>query len=73
MVLRTNSEKAKSHQAQQKIHVFEQGFVLHQQGHLDLAEFIYQRILIEDPKHFDALHFLGILNFQRKRFENPLS
>jgi tetratricopeptide (TPR) repeat protein len=37
----------------------------HDQGHLDKAERLYAAILALQPGHFDALHRLGILQFQR--------
>ena len=40
---------------------------LQQKGQLDKAEGIYQDILGKIPGHPDALHFYGILEFQRNR------
>ena len=40
---------------------------LHQQGQLDEAETLYTAILSTQPGHFDALHLLGVLRFQRGR------
>jgi protein O-GlcNAc transferase len=39
---------------------------LHQQGQLAQAEPLYRTILREVPNHFDALHLLGVIEYQRK-------
>lgn len=46
---------------------FQQAASLHQQGQLALAEAAYQAILAANPKHVDALHYLGILAAQTQR------
>lgn len=38
---------------------------LHRQGHLAQAETLYRTILSVDPRHADALHFLGVAAHQR--------
>jgi tetratricopeptide (TPR) repeat protein len=38
---------------------------LHQEGRLDEAETLYNRVLKLDRAHFDALHLLGMLQHQR--------
>ncbi|MEN8177258.1 MAG: tetratricopeptide repeat protein [Pseudomonadota bacterium] len=38
---------------------------LHQDGHLDEANTIYQQVLDINPQHPDALHFLGVLSHQQ--------
>jgi predicted O-linked N-acetylglucosamine transferase (SPINDLY family) len=40
---------------------FREGLALHQQGQLVQAQQIYQQILRIQPRHADALHFLGML------------
>jgi predicted TPR repeat methyltransferase len=40
---------------------------LHKDGQVDKAEGLYADILSVAPDHCDALHFLGILNYQRGR------
>jgi predicted O-linked N-acetylglucosamine transferase (SPINDLY family) len=44
------------------------GIDLHQKGKLDEAEIIYQSILKTEPRHFDALHLLGVLATQRNQY-----
>jgi predicted TPR repeat methyltransferase len=39
----------------------------HQRGDLEFAEGAYRRILATEPTQPDALHYLGMLNFQQKR------
>lgn len=46
---------------------FQQGLALHQQGMLAEAERIYEAVLQVQPKHFDALHLLGIVALQTRR------
>ncbi|HET9701965.1 MAG TPA: tetratricopeptide repeat protein [Burkholderiales bacterium] len=38
---------------------------LHQQGHLDLAQSMYAMLLQEQPGNAHALHYLGIIAYQR--------
>ena len=38
----------------------------HRQGRLDQAEACYRRILALMPRHFDALHLLGVIAYQRR-------
>ncbi len=45
----------------------------HQQGNLGQAEAIYQAILKKKPDHFDALHLLGVIRLQQKRFDDALA
>jgi len=40
---------------------------LHRAGHLDDARTLYERILQAQPRHADAMHFLGVLAHQRGR------
>lgn len=42
---------------------------LHRQGQLDAAEPLYRQALRSNPRHIDALHFLGVLNSQRGRHQ----
>lgn len=44
-----------------------EALALHQQGRLDEAEKLYNRVLKAERDHFDALHLLGVLNQQRGR------
>ena len=44
---------------------FREGLALHQQGQLVQAQQIYQQILKVQPRHADALHFLGMIARQR--------
>ena len=47
----------------------QQAVVLHQQGRLKEASQIYEGLLQVDPKHFDALHLLGVIAYQTKNHE----
>ncbi|MFL6634809.1 MAG: tetratricopeptide repeat protein [Massilia sp.] len=38
---------------------------LHQQGRFDAAQDLYQRVLAINPRQFDALHLLGVIERQR--------
>jgi tetratricopeptide (TPR) repeat protein len=45
---------------------------LHQAGHADKAERLYSEVLRHRPNEFDALHLLGLLNYQRGRLPEAL-
>jgi len=44
----------------------------HQDGALAQADRLYRTLLTHDPDHFDALHLIGYLSFQRGRFAEAL-
>lgn len=44
---------------------FEQGFAFHRQGQLEEAQRCYQAVLARQPGHFHALHFTGLIHYQR--------
>ncbi|HEY4350195.1 MAG TPA: tetratricopeptide repeat protein [Paraburkholderia sp.] len=44
--------------------------VFHERGALDDAERVYGDVLQAEPEHAEALHFLGVLYFQRGRMED---
>jgi protein O-GlcNAc transferase len=44
----------------------------HQAGRLSEAEQLYRQILLADPHHADALHFLGVLALQAGRNESAV-
>jgi len=50
----------------------QQGFALHQQGLLVQAQRLYEEILAQQPRHFDALHLLGVIAAQTKNPERAL-
>jgi tetratricopeptide (TPR) repeat protein len=49
--------------------LFNKAIALHQQGRLAEAERIYEEVLRAQPKHFDALHLLGVIALQARRTE----
>ena len=44
----------------------------HQKGQLSGAARLYTAVLEHQPNHFDALHFLGLLNYQQGHFGEAL-
>ena len=56
----------------QRARSFEQALALHRGGRLDEADRIYAAILAADPRHFDALHLSGLLNYQQGRLVEAL-
>lgn len=46
---------------------------LHQAGHLDAAEQAYRAILVSSPGDCDALHYLGMIAFQRQRYAESVA
>jgi protein O-GlcNAc transferase len=45
---------------------------LHRAGNLTAAQVLYAQILHYDPRHFDALHLLGVLRHQQGRNDEAL-
>ena len=43
----------------------EQGLAAHQQGALEKARALYERVLKLHPNHFDAVHMLGLVAYQQ--------
>ena len=52
--------------------IFSQGLALHQQGQFAPAQAIYEQVLAQYPRHFDALHLLGALAYQTKNLERAV-
>src|SRR5271168_2480050 len=46
--------------------LFAEGLALHQAGRLADAEKIYYQIIEMQPDHFDSLHLLGVIFYQRE-------
>ena len=53
-------------QAQEK---FQQALLLHNLGQLTQARVLYEETLKILPKHFDALHLLGVIASQTRNFQ----
>eukprot|EP00163_Fabomonas_tropica_P006134 TRINITY_DN15742_c0_g1_i1.p1 TRINITY_DN15742_c0_g1~~TRINITY_DN15742_c0_g1_i1.p1 ORF type:complete len:533 (+),score=61.01 TRINITY_DN15742_c0_g1_i1:129-1601(+) len=49
-----------------------QAVTLHEQGNLDEAEKVYDRILAEDPHDANVLHFKGVIALSRSDFSSAL-
>ena len=49
-----------------------EGLSHHQAGRLDEARQRYQRVLAAEPRHFDALHFLGVYCVQTGQLETAV-
>ena len=45
--------------------LFGQAVALHQAGRLVEAEPLYRRVLTAQPRHFDSMHLLGVIHYQR--------
>ena len=57
----------KSQVQSQDVHpIFLQAVSLHQTGQLEQAKNLYLLVLHKEPKHFDALHLLGVIAAQTK-------
>ena len=52
---------------------FKKGFDLHQQGQFIKAYEIYLQILKKNPKHFDTLHLIGMIENQRGNYQAAIN
>jgi len=52
---------------------FKKGFDLHQQGQFIQAYEIYLQILKKNPKHFDTLHLIGMVENQRGNYQAAIN
>src|SRR5262245_47876754 len=50
----------------------EQALAFHAKGQLARAESVYREILAQVPTHCDALHFLGVLQYQKGQYESAV-
>ena len=48
------------------IEIYQNGLNFHQKGELAQAKAAYEQVLKTQPKHFDALHLLGLIAFQTR-------
>ncbi len=49
--------------------LFQQAVFLHQRGQLAQAKQLYEKLLSVQPKHFQALHLLGVMAFQTGNYQ----
>ena len=49
--------------------LFQHALGLHQKGMLPLAEALYHDLLERNPKHFEALHLLGLIRYKQGKLE----
>ena len=49
--------------------LFQQGLAHQQQGRLDEAKAVYERMLALEPHHADALHMLGVIALQLENYQ----
>jgi protein O-GlcNAc transferase len=52
--------------------LFAQGLAFHQAGLLSEAEALYRALLLACPEHFDGLHMLGVIDYQRGNYQSAL-
>src|SRR5580704_390528 len=52
--------------------VLADALALHQAGQWAVAEKLYRGILCGEPRHFDCLHLLGVINYQRGEYSEAV-
>ena len=50
----------------------DQGYKFHCEAKLDLAAASYGQVLTMEPNHFDALHLMGLIESESKRFDQAV-
>ncbi len=59
-------------QTREIMSVIRQAMAFHQQGQIARAEPLYRAVLENVPGHFDALHMLGVIEYQREHYEDAV-
>lgn len=67
-----NELKARAPLSQAIRSLLQQAVALHQSGRLAEARALYERILAEQPRQFDSLHFLGVIALQSGEAEKSV-
>lgn len=52
--------------------LFGRALALHQAGRLTEAEPVYGQVLQAQPRHFDSLHLLGVIRYQRGEYQEAV-
>ncbi|NTU57833.1 MAG: tetratricopeptide repeat protein [Chlorobiaceae bacterium] len=52
--------------------ILEQALALHRRGQLEQAGQLYAEILVLQPKHFDALHLMGVIALQTQKYQRAI-
>jgi tetratricopeptide (TPR) repeat protein len=52
--------------------LFDSAFARHQSGDLEGAERLYRQVLVQNPRHADSLHLLGLVCAQSERLEDAI-
>ncbi len=65
-------KKAPIKQSGNQVPLLQQAVALHQNGQLAQAQAIYLDILKSQPKHFDALHLLGVIALHTKNYQSAV-
>ena len=66
--LRSSSKLNTAASAAQIQALFVEGINFHNRGQLAQAKLLYQQLLQLEPKHFDAMHLLGVIEYQSGQF-----
>ena len=53
--------------------VIQSAITEYNQGNLEQAEALSRKILIKKPKHGDALNLLGMISYERKKYDAAIS
>src|SRR5687767_6417788 len=62
-----SSSNPKAHEQRRLADTLQQAVSAHQRGDLTEAKRLYRVVLRKQPRHFDALHLLGMVEAQRGR------
>src|SRR3989338_671604 len=68
-----NSAKQSATNAALPSELLMKAVALHQAGNLDEAELAYKALLATRPDNCDALHYLGLISFQKHRYSDAIS